>query len=372
MFIATFIFPLARGKNMAPAVSKMSKQFNIELVVRTINNFKNQEDVAAFFDVAKKAGVAAVHINVKQDEDDERPSGEVYYNSKIAPVAAGYEKFDALAASIKEGHERGIAVYAWMPQFHDQAALRAHPGWQMMASEKGASKPYKGKTSIEYFVNPIDPEVQEYELSLIMEVVKNYNVDGISLDWLRYDDINMDTGPYTRNLARKEIDVDPLDINFSKQSAVVDRWSAWRAQKIGTYVKKVRLSIKQVRPDIRLTAFLLPPEFVEVGQNLALFSSDLDEVHPMAYFKDWDFPPDWVSGKLMNDIVRKRSASKAIIPTLDGTGTMDQNVHILSGIQKKFPGVKSIAWFSAVYWEPAQIAFIKRIHDTAEKKAIAR
>jgi hypothetical protein len=337
----------------------------IELVVRTVNNFKNRDDVVAFFDKAKKANVTIVHVAVKQDEDDERPSGQVFYASAIAPIAAGYEKFDALAVSIAEAHQRGIKVYAWMPQFHDQAALRTHPEWQMISSERGKSRAYSGKESVEYFVNPLNPEVQDYELSLIAEVARNYQVDGIALDWMRFDDINMDTGPVTRELAKKEIGLDPLPLNFSAPSAAIRRWQAWRTRKLSQYVARVRQTVREVRPDIKLTLFLLPPQFTEVGQDLSLFSNDLDEVHPMAYFIDWAYPPSWVAGRLMPDVERKKARNTNVKPTLDGTGTTAQNVGILSAVSKKYPQVDSVAWFVAGYWEPAEIDRIVRIHRAA-------
>ncbi|WP_034295967.1 family 10 glycosylhydrolase [Herbaspirillum sp. RV1423] len=337
----------------------------IELVVRTVNNFKTKKDISDFFRHAKKAHVTLVHLNVKQDEDDERPSGQVYYASSIAQIAAGYEKFDVLAAAIAEGHRLGIKVYAWMPQFHDQAAMRLHPEWQMQSAEEGSSRAYKGKNNTEFFINPINPDVQAYERSLIAEVARNYRVDGISLDWLRFDDVNMDVGDYTRQLAIQEIGIDPLLLNYAEPSASSAAWQRWRARKIGAYVRGVRETLKDVRPGVKLAAFLLPPEFTEVGQNLAAFSADLDEVLPMAYFKDWGRSAGWVSGKLMQDVVRKKSSSTQIKPTLDGTGTEKQNIGILIDIRKMFPEVRSIAWFSAVYWQPAEMERIAAMHKAA-------
>jgi hypothetical protein len=356
---------LAAGLLVLNMATVPAQPLQIELVVRTIDNFNNPDDVAVFFARAKKAHVAIVHVNVKQDDDDARPSGQVFYASAIAPVAAGYEKFDALAASIAEAHKRGIKVYAWLPQFHDQAALRAHPEWQTMASGHSRSRADAGKNAAEYFVNPIDPAVQAYEMSLIVEVVRNYQVDGISLDRLRFDDINMESGPVTRRLARLESGRNPMLLNFSAPSLALRRWQLWRTQKVALYVAQVRLAIMEIRPETRLTAFLLPPQFTEVGQDLALFSLYLDEVHPMAYFKDWSYSPAWIAARLMADVEQKRVGKTVVKPTLDGSGTFAQNVGILSAVEKKFPDVGAIAWFTAGCWQPAEIDRIVNIHRAA-------
>jgi hypothetical protein len=361
---------LAAGLLVLNMATVPAQPLQIELVVRTIDNFKTPDDVAVFFARAKKAHVAIVHVNVKQDEDDERPSGQVFYASAIAPVAAGYEKFDALAASITEAHKRGIKVYAWLPQFHDQAALRAHPEWQTRASGRGHSRSRAdaGKNAAEYFANPIDPAVQAYEMSLIVEVVRNYQVDGISLDRLRFDDINMESGPVTRRLAALtglKPGRDPMLLNFPARSLVLQRWQSWRTQKVALYVAQVRLAVMEIRPETRLTAFFLPPQFTEVGQDLALFSLYLDEVHPMAYFKDWSYSPAWIAARLMADVEQKRVGKAAVKPTLDGSDTFAQNVGILSAVEKKFPDVGAIAWFTAGYWQPAEIDRIVNIHRAA-------
>ena len=341
----------------------------IELIVRPVNNFTNPSDVVAFFNAAQRAKVTVVHLNIKQDEDDERPSGHVYYASRIAPVAAGYENFDVLASAIAEAHKRNIKVYAWMPQFHDQAAAKANPQWQMMAKELGRSVPFQGKGRIEYFVNPLDPGVQAYQKSLIEEVVKNYDIDGIALDWLRFDDLNMDTGPYTRQLAQQELGLDPMNIDFAQPSAERERWNNWRSQKIASYTQQVRSAMQAIKPHVKLAAFVLPPEFTEVGQNLAMFSDSLDEVMPMAYFEDWQFPTSWVSGRLMADVNRLKAKRTSIKPTLDGSGSTAQNIDILKAIRKSYPAVTSVVWFSAFYWQAQGIERIVHINAVASSAA---
>ena len=357
---------------MAKSIAKPAKvadvaPLQIELVVRTVNNFFSPQDVVVFFNRAQRANVKVVYLNIKQDEDDERPSGHVYYASSIAPIAAGYEKFDVLAAAITEAHRRNIKVVAWMPQFHDQAAAKAHPHWQMMAKELGQSVPFQGKGRLEYFVNPLHPELQAYQLSLIAEVVKNYDVDGIALDWLRFDDYHMDTSPFTRALAVQELGLDPMDIDFSQPSAGRERWNLWRSQKIADYTRQVRSTIQQIKPQVTLSAFVLPPEFTEVGQNLRLISPYLDQVLPMAYFEDWQFPHAWVTDRLMSDVSRLKADRTIIKPTLDGRGTTEQNVLILKSLQKKDPHVQAIIWFSAFYWRPQVMERIVKIHKAVVK-----
>lgn len=172
--------------------------FEIEVIVRTGETFTQAAQVHAFVAAAAAHRVQAINLLVKQDEDGALPSGSVFYASRIAPVAAGYAQFDVLQTMLDTARPLGVKVHAWMPQFHDQVAARAHPEWQMLALKNGQLQPYTGSRHTEYFVNPLLPAVQADQRSLIDEVLTRYPVDGVMLDWIRFDDFNMDMGAATR------------------------------------------------------------------------------------------------------------------------------------------------------------------------------
>ncbi len=367
----TICMPSYVAAKPLPKQSKATEAtpLRIEWVVKTVNNFFSPQDVVTFFNMAHQAKVSVVYLNIKQDEDDERPSGQVYYRSNIAPIASGYENFDVLASAITQARQHNIKLYVWMPQFHDQVAAKAHPHWQMMAKNQGRSVPFTGKGRVEYFVNPIHPEVQDYQLSLIQEVVSHYDIDGLALDWLRFDDYHMDTSPYTRELAKRELGLDPMDIDFAQPSTERERWNLWRAKKIADYTQRVRNTLHAVKPKVKLAAFVLPPEFTEVGQNLRLISPYLDEVLPMAYFEDWQFSSTWVTGQLMGDVNRLKAPRTSIKPTLDGSGSTEQNIMIIQKLHQQYPQTQSVIWFSPFFWSPKLADRVVHIHKLAANTA---
>ncbi|MGZ3774769.1 MAG: family 10 glycosylhydrolase, partial [Bdellovibrio sp.] len=334
-------------------VSKSWSQANSshEVVVRTSNNFTSAEDVNQFMEQAKKAHVQVVHLAVKQDEDDEIISGMVFYKSKIAPIAKGYQNFDVLDSAIQEAHRRDIKLYAWIPQFHDQVAVKKNSQWQMMQLKNGKVIPFTGTERPEYFVNPIHPEVQAYEKSLILEVAENYPVDGIDLDWVRFDGFNMDMGEHTRSLAMKEIGLDPVTLNFSENEKL-KKWNEWRGKKIADYVHQVKMALKDSKRKLALGAFILPQEFVEVGQNLSFFAQDLDEVMPMAYWRDWGFTQNWVAQNCLKDVEVKTKAAQSLTlikPTLDISSEKEMKT-VIKDLKTQFVQISKFIWFSYYKW----------------------
>lgn len=120
-----------------------------------------------------------------------RTRGDVLYASAIEPYNAiltgkngkspGY---DPLAFAIEECHKRGMECHAWM--------VAIPLGGRRHVTSLGKNSVVKKKPSIcvsykrEYFLNPGHPETKKYLMSLVSEVVKNYDVDGVHFDYLRY------------------------------------------------------------------------------------------------------------------------------------------------------------------------------------------
>ena len=330
------------------------KKLQTEIDVRTPENISSREDAAALAALAKKHGVSVINICVKQDEDDEVPSGEVFYRSSVAPVAEGYENFDALEAVILAAHEEGIKVRAWIPQFHDAAAAEEHPSWRMMTVSGGESVPYASGDDI--FISPLCSSACEYEESIIKEVAENYDVDGIVLDWIRFDGFAMDLSREVRSDYEEQKGCDPAAADFgSGDDERADEWNEWREKKLGSYIVRVREMLRRVNPDIELGAYILPPEFIECGQNIGYFSSALDFVSPMAYFSDWGFDSDWVTSADSGVIFDTCSLADdaGVIPALnlpEGEAAVREDRKIRGELKKNYPDIKSVDYFVYGKW----------------------
>ncbi|SMF24645.1 family 10 glycosylhydrolase [Pseudogulbenkiania subflava] len=337
------------------------KPYATEVIVRTAENFHSHDDIVHFLQVAASSKVTVVNLNVKNDEDGATiSSGYVFYDSKIAPKAAGYHGLDVLQDVIDEAHKRHIQVRAWIPQFHDRAAVERNGVWQMRSLVNGDIVPFQGVGRMEYFVNPLHPDVQAYQRSIIREIVSRYDIDGIVLDWLRFDDFNMDMSDLTRWAYQEKFGVDPIAIDLKTDNDKRKQWGEWRTDQIGDYVKAVRDDIKQIKPGISLGVYILPPEFSEVGQDVAKFKDYLDFVSPMAYFRDWEFKPGWVyddRGILAQ--TRRKAVDKTIVPTFDVHWSAEEYREIYAGMRRHHADIDSLAFFAHGKWSDELIKKLK-------------
>ena len=167
--------------------------------------------------------------------------------------------FDPLRIWIQEAHKRNIKVNIWFesfyvgnknPQQYPDSILAKKPEWANV-NRRNANKPGLHPSLSEhngYFLDPANPEVQDFALSLIKEIVINYRPDGINLDYIRYPqsisssyagyiDSNWGYTKYAREEFKGLYGIDPYEI--TAKDSRWDLWNKYRQNKIEQMVQKV-------------------------------------------------------------------------------------------------------------------------------------
>ena len=193
--------------------------------------------------------------------------GYTLYPSAVAEEVIGIELDpteglqgrDVLQEIIDQGHQKGMAVIPWF-EFGfmapaDSKLAKLHPEW-LTARADGSTIWVEGNVHERVWLNPLHPEVQKFITDLIVELVSNYDVDGIQLDdhfgypsELGYDD-------YTVGLYQQE-----HKGKLPPQNSQDPEWIRWRADKISNYVAELFQAIKQANPQAIVSLSPNPQEF---------------------------------------------------------------------------------------------------------------
>ena len=232
-------------------------------------NFKrlgNYEGIVKVLDRCVDAGITDIIVDVKPI------SGEVLYDSEIAPKMRDWDgftrsdTFDYVNTMIKEAKKRNLKIHLALNVFceghnyYDRGVVYwKHPDWATVLYTKDGFIPItRQKQKYSAMVNPSLEHVQEYELKIIKEVVKKFDVDGIVLDRVRYDGIYADFSDSSRvkfeNWLGRKINF-PDDIFKIQGDSIVrgkyfKEWIKWRALTIKKFFEKARKVVKSLKPDI--------------------------------------------------------------------------------------------------------------------------
>lgn len=256
--------------------------------------FNSKANIAAAIDSLKKTGLNAVFPGIFEN-------GFTLYPSEVMEVYTGnrvdyaYVQRDLLAEIIAEAHRVGMEVHPWF-EFGFATCygsrgpvLEHYPQW---AGKRISTGDALDDNSF-YWLSQAHPEVQEFLISLALEVVANYDVDGIMFDRIRY------------GLTKNSITGELIASDFGYDEAHVERyraanngqdppasprdsnWMKWRSQILDEFVALLYDSVKAHNPNIMVTN---TPVVYPYGYNLFLQNwpqwvrdNSIDFISPQVY-----------------------------------------------------------------------------------------
>lgn len=211
----------------------------------------NIDKVRKVLDDLKSINVNTLYVELDYDGYIIFKSDNEYFETN--PV---FEDFDVLAAYIEEGGKRGIEVHAWSKTLCvlQRVADKIPDEWLMRNRDGEAVVVLPWHRF--YFFNPGHPDGTRFLLDLYKEVVRNYDIKGIQVDYVRYPEADYGYDEYTRNLFINEKGVDP--ITLSEDSPLYKDWCQFRIELVNKFVYRFAAEMKSVKPEIEFSAAVWP------------------------------------------------------------------------------------------------------------------
>jgi uncharacterized lipoprotein YddW (UPF0748 family) len=295
-------------------------------VVRT--TLISPEKISAMVKAAADNGFNTLIVQV-------RGRGDAYYNSHNEPRATELKdqprSFDPLAFTLTEARKRGLKVHAWLntsllanldalPTQPDHV-YHKHPEWLAVPKPVAAelfgmspkapeyrqkivewSKANRGELEGVY-TGPANPKVREHIYKIWMDVLKNYQVDGLHFDYVRFASPDFDYSRTSlanfqkwlepqitadqRNELRVLLRSDPL----ASANKFPEKFADFQRAQVTTLVQRIYGEVKKRRPAVLVSASVFANDenaytrrFQDWRRWLQL--GILDVVCPMAYSTD--------------------------------------------------------------------------------------
>ncbi|HIK05003.1 MAG TPA: glycoside hydrolase family 10 protein [Trichormus sp. M33_DOE_039] len=251
--------------NFTPVVAQLPRQ-EIRGVWMTNNDFdilKDRSKVQEAMTRLKEMNFNTIYPVVWN-------SGYVMYPSAVAQKAGiqpfvfrGSDGHDILADVVNQAHRRGLLANAWfefgfMAPPTSELAMN-HPEW--LTQKRNGGKTSMSAAGEVVWLNPFHPQVQKLISDLVLEIISNYDVDGIQFDdhmslphEFGYDRYTV--ALYTQE-TKKNPPANPQDPN----------WVRWRANKITAFMTQLHKAIKARKPNV---IFSVSPNYYDFAYKFQL------------------------------------------------------------------------------------------------------
>lgn len=267
---------------------------------------RQKDDLCQMLDKLHDAGINTVIFQA-------RLRGTTAYSSAIEPYdaiftgkAGGLPLYDPLAFAVEECHKRGMELHAWVVAF---PVCRVATVKQLGAKALPKIHPELcHKCGEQYMMDPGVPATADYLAKICKEIVTNYDVDGIHLDYIRYPEQSIQFND---------------DQTFRKYGSGQSK-AIWRTQNVNRCVKAIHDAVKAVRPWVKVSCSPVGKysdlmryssygwnarDAVSQDAQLWIKKGWMDMLFPMMYFDGAHFYPflaNW----------RENDEGKPIVPGL--------------------------------------------------------
>ncbi|WP_445734425.1 glycoside hydrolase family 10 protein [Mariniflexile sp.] len=180
---------------------------------------------------------------------------------------------DPLQELIDVAHANNIKVFAWFEfgfasSYNENGGIliKLKPEWASLTSDGSICT----KNNFDW-MNALDPEVQDFISSLVLEVVRNYEVDGIQGDD-RLPAMPSSGGYNPKTVAWYKVEHggNPPPENYKDFE-----WVNWRSEILNDYLKQLYEDVKAIKPDC----------IVSMAPSVFPWSKE-------EYLQDW---PTWIN-----------------------------------------------------------------------------
>lgn len=264
---------------------------------------KQKDELRNILDKLQKAGINTVLIQTRIRGTVIYPSAYEPWDGCLSGFPGKSPGYDALQFAIDECHKRGMELHAWV-------VTMPVGKWNALGCSR-LRKKLPGlirKIGAEGYMNPENPQTGAYLADICQEITRNYDIDGIHLDYIRYPETwNIKVGAQEgrRNITRIVEDI-------HRKVKALKPWVKISCSPVGKFSDLSRYWSHGWNA------------YARVCQDVQGWLRDglMDEIFPMMYFQGEQFYPfaiDWAES----------SHGRIVVPGL--------GIYFLSPQEKNWP-----------------------------------
>lgn len=197
---------------------------------------RQKQELCEILDALKRANFNTVLLQTRLRGDVIYPSDIEPFTESLTGHEGGNPNYDPLKFAIEECHRRGMELHAWIVTIPIGNTRQVNLLGKKSITKKQPSicKLYKGT----WYLDPGNPQTDNYLASIVHEIVSRYDIDGIHLDYIRYPERAKDFPDQStyRKYGKKE--------NLEQ----------WRRNNITRIVRRIYAETKLLKPWVKVSS----------------------------------------------------------------------------------------------------------------------
>lgn len=198
---------------------------------------QQKQELIEYLDLFKSLHFNAVVLQI-------RPTADAFYRSEYEPWSVyltGDQKqppvpfYDPLQFAVEQAHKRGLELHAWLNPYRIT---------QDTSNLKDVSPEHLYRTRPELFVkhgkkcyfDPAWPESRDFVATVVKDIVRRYDIDGIHFDDYFYPDNNFN---------------DSVSFSIHNRGYAPEDKMAWRRENVNLMVEQISKAVKEVKPYVK-------------------------------------------------------------------------------------------------------------------------
>lgn len=321
----------------APSIFAATPEYRGYWVETFNTSFATHTDVQRIVAAAEQSNANALFVQVRR-------RGDAWYLDAKEPLteAAGFGEpdstgrptFDPLRYLIEQAHARSIEVHAFTIV---TAVYRDDPATKLPADarhvflqhiwDRDARAPYTDarqwatralphnatgtsyngmRFGTEWYIDLGHPDAAAYTVDVLAHLARQYAIDGIHLDRIRYPEAPIDP-PRGINVGYNETSVARFKARYGAAANLYTTgdvgyprtddplWNQWRRDQVTDFVRRLYLTVKSIRPSIRVSAALI------TFGNGPTANGRFNNTEPYwRVFQDWQ---TWTSERILDVVI---------------------------------------------------------------------
>jgi uncharacterized lipoprotein YddW (UPF0748 family) len=215
--------------------------------------------ISKSFQKLSKAGINIVVFQIRGNADALYRSAYEPWSKLLTDTLGKDPGWDPLAFALDKAHKLGIELHTWVNTFpawktndppptisEPLHPMLAHPEWIVCDSTGQPMQPTEGYITF----SPGIPEVRGHIKNVVMDIVQNYDIDGIHFDYIRYPE-------WSNKLGYSHDSVSVQQFSSKESNPTQLSWENWQREQINLFVANIYNEVTEIKPWVKISAAVI-------------------------------------------------------------------------------------------------------------------